>query len=133
MDRVPELHWPEGTVRIVAEQDDPELQDPRSARTRRQAASASLIVDDASHIGHLTAATFASLWPLVAPGGDYVVEDGDSWVFPEWPRWQDVRPELAGDELIRFVSLLIETLKLEGGAATLTYTRLGLVIIRKSP
>jgi hypothetical protein len=129
VDHQPVSTWPEGTVRIDAEQDDPELQD----KVRQHApGGCNLIVDDASHIGHLTAATFTSLWPLVLPGGYYVIEDwADSWVFPSWPRWQDVRPELAGDELIDYVPSLIETLK--DGAGEVTYTRLGLVIIRRAP
>jgi hypothetical protein len=119
--------WPEGTVRIVAAQDDPHLPD-----MVRPYAPCDLIVDDASHIGHLTAATFTSLWPLVVPGGFYVVEDwADPWVFPHLPRWPDVRPELAGDELVDYVPSLITALK--DGAAEVTYTRMGLVIIRKAP
>jgi hypothetical protein len=34
-----------------------------------------LIVDDASHDGKLTAAALENLWPVVAPGGYYVIED----------------------------------------------------------
>lgn len=34
-----------------------------------------LVVDDASHEDTRTSATLRSLWPLVAPGGCYVVED----------------------------------------------------------
>jgi len=34
-----------------------------------------LIVDDCSHRGDLTAASFAHLWPLLALGGYYVIED----------------------------------------------------------
>ena len=91
-----------------------------------------LVVDDASHIGSLTLATFALLWPLVKPGGFYVVEDwADPWVFPNWARWPDLRPELAGDELVDKVPELITALK--DGAETVTYTRLGLVIIQKTP
>lgn len=64
--------WPEGTVRIVADQADPQL--------TGMAGDASptgwdLIIDDASHLGRLSRATFESLWPLVTPGGWYVLED----------------------------------------------------------
>lgn len=34
-----------------------------------------LIVDDASHDGNEAAAGFSNLWPLVSPGGYYVIED----------------------------------------------------------
>jgi cephalosporin hydroxylase len=64
--------WPAGTVSIAAGQDDPEM-----AKQARQASPGGydLIVDDASHQGPLSQATFALLWPLVKPGGWYVVED----------------------------------------------------------
>jgi hypothetical protein len=129
VDHEPGSTWPAGTARIDAEQDDPALGDMVRGHAP---GGCDLIIDDASHIGHLTAATFKSLWPLVKPGGFYVVEDwADSWVFPSWPRWQDVRPELKGDELIDYVPTLIEALK--DGAREVTYTSMGLVIIRKAP
>lgn len=62
--------WPEGTTRIVAEQDDPILR-----HILRPSGPFDLIVDDASHNNDRTAATLANLWPLVAPGGYYVIED----------------------------------------------------------
>lgn len=122
-------HWPEGTLRVEAQQDDPRLADLVAAHAP---GGCNLIIDDASHIGHLTAATFALLWPLVVPGGYYVVEDwADPWVFPHLLRWPDVDPSLKGDELIDYVPSLIEALK--DGAQEVTYTRMGLVIIRKTP
>lgn len=127
VDRNPGATWPEGTRRIVAGQDDPGL----AGMVRGHAPDGChLIVDDASHTGHLTAATFALLWPLVRPGCWYVIEDwADPWVSPHLPRWPDIDPSLAGDELVDFVPSLITALK--DGAATVTYTREGLVIIRR--
>jgi hypothetical protein len=129
VDNNPAAKWPDGTVRIVAEQDDPGLGD----LVREHAPDGcGLVVDDASHIGHLTRATFASLWPLVKPGGFYVVEDwADPWVFPDWLRWPQVDPSLAGDELVDYVPELITALK--DGAAQVTYTYEGLVIIKRKP
>lgn len=127
VDHDPGSVWPEGTHRIVASQDAPDLGD-----LVRQSApgGCDLIVDDASHLGHLSAATFASLWPLVHPGGYYVVEDwADPWVDPSLPRWPQINPEFAGDELVDYVPGLIEALK--DGAQTVTYTRQGLAIIRR--
>jgi hypothetical protein len=67
----PDARWPEGTVRIVARQDDPVI-----VRELDAAEDAwDLIVDDASHDGRLTRATLDLLWPLVSPGGWYVIED----------------------------------------------------------
>ena len=121
VDRDENAIWPEGTVRIVAAQDDPYL----GAKVRAHAPGGwlDLIVDDASHRGCPTAAAFAQLWPLVAPGGYYVVEDAaDNRMFPEWPR-----PE--SDALWDWVHNLISAL--DDGARTVTYTREGLVIIRR--
>lgn len=123
---VEEAHWPAGTHKVVAEQDDPRL----PALVTAFAPGFDLIVDDCSHLGHLTRATHAMLWPLVNPGGFYVVEDwADPWMFPDWPRWPDVDPSTKGDELIDYVPELIAALN--DGARTVTYTREGLVIIQK--
>lgn len=120
VDRDPNATWPEGTVRIVAEQDDPEL----GAKVREHAPDGcDLIVDDASHRGRLTDASFQQLWPLVKPGAFYVVEDcADDRMFPDWPR-----PE--SDALWDWIHNLIDAL--DDGAQTVTYTREGLVIIRR--
>lgn len=73
--------WPEGTIRIIAAQDSPAL--------AQAAADASpdgwdLIVDDASHHGALSAATWKLLWPQVRPGGWYVLEDWQVAYQPPW-------------------------------------------------
>lgn len=73
--------WPEGTVRIVADQSDPEL-----PALVGEFAPFDLIVDDASHRGALTRATFDLLWPLLRRGGYYVIED---WQVAFWPGWDD--------------------------------------------
>lgn len=74
-----ECRWPDGTIRIVSEQDAPDL----AALLTEHSPAWDLVIDDASHEGELTRATFGLLWPLVAPGGFYVVEDWqtglDSW------------------------------------------------------
>ena len=44
-----------------------------------------LIVDDASHIGEWSWATFQALWPHVAPGGIYAVEDWGTGYWSDWP------------------------------------------------
>lgn len=80
VDFSPAARWPEGTIRIVSDQANSEL--PSILKMHSYAWD--LIVDDASHKGHLTDATFKMLWPLVAPGGYYVIED---WFLglPSWP------------------------------------------------
>jgi SAM-dependent methyltransferase len=61
-----------------------------------------LIVDDASHTGSLSAITFANLWPLVRPGGWYVLED--------WPVGLPSNPfygHFEGDSMLRLAQSLI--------------------------
>lgn len=76
----PASHWPEGTIPIIMSQTSPVL----PAALGVHAPAWDLIVDDGSHQGSITAETFDMLWPLVAPGGYYVIED---WFFglPLWP------------------------------------------------
>jgi hypothetical protein len=127
VDRDPAAKWPEGTCKILAEQDDPELAGKVSEFAPD---GCDMIVDDASHIAHLTAATFKTLWPLVKPGGYYVVEDwADRWVSPHLIGWADVDPKYEGDELQDWVPELITALK--DGAQSVTYTYEGLVIIQR--
>lgn len=129
VDRDAGATWPDGTLRVIASQDDPELTERVSALAP---GGCDLIVDDASHIGHLTLATFAWLWPLVRPGGYYVVEDwADRRMFPDWPGWSDVDPRYAGDELADVIPVLLKVL--DNGASRVTYTREGLVIIQRGP
>ena len=76
-----EATWPDGTVRIVANQ--------ATDYIAEQAAAASpegwdLIIDDASHDGGLSEGTFRRLWPQVRPGGVYVLEDWEVGYRPEW-------------------------------------------------
>ncbi len=61
---------PKGVVFIQADQADPGLPD-----LTLPFGPYDLIVDDASHLGSLSAVTFGNLWPLVRPGGWYVLED----------------------------------------------------------
>jgi hypothetical protein len=41
-------------------------------------AGAHIVIDDASHINPLTLKTFQLVWPVLAPGGIYVIEDIES-------------------------------------------------------
>src|SRR4051794_30506997 len=45
-----------------------------------------LVIDDASHLYGPTKASFETLFPLVRPGGLYVIED---WAWAHWERFQD--------------------------------------------
>ena len=102
-DHSPQARWPDGTVAIRCEQDDPELAD--------QAILASpggwdLIVDDASHNGALTEVTFRMLWPQVKPGGWYSVEDWQL-AFGDPCGWD----RFGGDSMLRLVTSFVARLE----------------------
>lgn len=87
----PASTWPSGTVKIVADQQDPTLPDQLLDVLGSEALGRTkydLIVDDASHQGHPTYKALQHLWPLVAPGGYYVIED---WCvgFPLYENYDD--------------------------------------------
>jgi len=44
-----------------------------------------LIIDDASHIGHAAAASYAALFPRLKSGGLYVIEDWGTGYYDDWP------------------------------------------------
>lgn len=68
VDADPKSVWPPGTRRVDMDATSPGLPGALGGPF-------DLIIDDACHRGTETLAAFASLWPLVAPGGFYVVED----------------------------------------------------------
>lgn len=87
----PNCRWPRGTIKIVADQQDPTLPQRLNMLVPT---GFHLIVDDASHLGHPTYKSFQHLWPLVVPGGFYVIED---WCvgFPTYPNYDDSMVSLA--------------------------------------
>ena len=65
-----------------------------------------LVIDDASHLYWLTLASFEVLFPLLRPGGLYIIED---WSWGHWPDFlvpDNLRA--AEDSLTRLVIKLIE-------------------------
>jgi hypothetical protein len=65
-----------------------------------------LVIDDASHLYWLTRASFEALFPLLMPGGLYIIED---WA---WDHWPDSRVpnylRAAEDRLTRLAIELVE-------------------------
>jgi cephalosporin hydroxylase len=108
--------WPDGTRRVVLPQNDPRL--PAAIREAAGVDRFDLIVDDASHLNHLTRATLGMLWPLVVPDGWYVIED--------WSHCDLMMGQLAEELPGRFRESLHDDL------AELVY-RPGLIIMRKRP
>jgi hypothetical protein len=54
-----------------------------------------LVIDDGSHLDVPTRASFEALFPLLPPGGLYIVED---WAWEHWPEFQDPGHVWAGEE-----------------------------------
>ena len=125
VDRNPEARWPEGSIRIVASQDDPDL--PKILDSHEEAWD--LIVDDASHDGALTGKTLSLLWKLVSPGGFYVIED---WFvgFGNYPEYDDSMLRLAKSLLDRLDPFYAETIGHFTDVESVEY-RHGMAILRK--
>jgi len=109
VDNDPGATWPKGTTRIEMDQAHPDLPEKVGQRD--------LIVDDASHDGDLTARSFTNLWPNVAPGGWYVIED---W----WFSWG-----MKGSMLAAVQNLLPLLQHKDMESVTCTW---GLVMVRKA-
>jgi FtsJ-like methyltransferase len=63
-----------------------------------------IIVDDASHIGLNSAASYATLFPYLSPGGLYIVEDWGTGYFDDWPdgsHFQKFRPEAVDGQIAK--------------------------------
>ena len=119
VDTNPGAYWPEGTHRIVAGQDDPAL----PGLLAPYASQWDLIVDDASHDGGLTAAALVLLWPLVAPGGFYVIED---W----FTGFADYSGPCKSPAMLTLARSLLERLHRDSDTESVSY-RYGMAIIRK--
>lgn len=117
VDNNPGAIWPEDTVRIVADQSDPSLR-----IDLEPLAPFDLVVEDASHDGNLSRATLDIVWPLVRPGGYYVIED-----------WQVGFPSWAGhdDSMLRMAEGLLAKLE-HPTDLEITY-RHGQIILRHRP
>ncbi len=122
VDQEEQSRWPVGTYKIVSLQDDERL----VPALKEYAEAYDLIVDDCSHQGHLTKASFDLLWPLVAPGGWYVIED---WMvgLPSWGKEDSYNlPTLHMAQ--EFLLLLDQDAN--SGVEDITY-RWGQIILRK--
>jgi SAM-dependent methyltransferase len=74
----------------------------RAIVAREYTGSLDLVIDDASHLYEPTKASFETLFPLLRPGGLYVIED---WAWGHWEGF-DVGP--MGSELTQLLFELIE-------------------------
>ena len=108
--------WPDGTIAVISAQDDPSL----PALLGGYSPQWDLFADDASHDGNLTVATMRLLWPLLRPGGFYVIED---WMVGlGWPGLDD--------SMLLAAQGLLTLLTRDGDVEDITY-RYGLAVVRK--
>lgn len=57
-----------------------------------------IVIDDASHVGHLTRRSFLRLFPMLTPGGLYIIEDYCTSFLPEFPDGAEfIEPVLEAD------------------------------------
>jgi hypothetical protein len=119
VDHDPGAAWPPGTRRIVMEATD-------SALPEALGGPFGLIVDDASHLGSEATAAFTSLWPLVAPGGYYAIED---WYVAFKPGFYGYAP---GDEsMLDAVAALLRMMDRPGSDVEWVTYRYGLAVVHR--
>lgn len=70
-----------------------------------------LVIDDASHMYRLTRASFETLFPLLRPGGLYVIED---WAWGHWKEFQASSHPWAKE--MPLTKLIIELIGVTGSA-----------------
>ena len=140
VDNDPNAMWPKGTVKIYADQGSEDMVTQALAAS---AAGYDLIVDDGSHVGDLTNVTFGLLWPLVTPGGWYVIED---WTVSLVEPYAS-SGRFGGDAMLRLVQGFVAMLEPVRGAHDFTgqlalspgtqvgelWYRFGQAMIRKGP
>ena len=90
-----------------------------------------LVIDDASHFYRQTRASFEALFPLLIPGGLYIIED---WAWGHWPEFLvPNHPWAAEDPLTR---LAIELLEAAGTSAQFILSMVayrGFVVVERGP
>jgi predicted O-methyltransferase YrrM len=88
-----------------------------------------LVIDDASHTYELTKASFELLFPLLQPGGIYVIED---WAWAHQPAYQHAGAPFADRSALS--NLLFEQIMLMGSTSLIAEIRVfkPLYMIRKA-
>lgn len=125
VDANPDCTWPDGTTRIVADHSDRNLPAFLTA-----SGPFDLIVDDGNHDGGNVRKSFRLLWPLLAPGGFYVVEDWMIALRPSerpgetWGGQQD-------DSMLEAVRSFLPLLRYPDSECDQVTYRYGLAIVHK--
>jgi Glycosyltransferase WbsX/Methyltransferase domain len=90
-----------------------------------------LVIDDGSHLDAPTRASFEALFPLLPPGGLYIVED---WAWEHWPEFQDPGHFWAGEESL--AALVCDLVAAAGSSPALIGSLLvyeGFVVVERGP
>lgn len=130
VDNDPDSYWPGGTHKLLFDQDDEKMVD---RLIEISPMGWDLIVDDCSHKGELTRKSWELLWPIVKPGGFYIIED---WFvgLPPWINGQSVHgdPEMLTTAESFLKEFCFNGIWGEGNMESATYKH-GLIILRKMP
>jgi SAM-dependent methyltransferase len=90
-----------------------------------------LVIDDCSHLYPLTKASFEALYPLLRPGGLYIVED---WAWAHWSDFQSPSHEWATETpLTRLVFDLIEAVGTSPDFISSLVVYEGFVVLERGP
>ena len=129
--------WPPNTVKITSEQTASDL----PGRMAKISPSWNLIIDDCSHDGNLTLESWKLLWPLVAPGGYYVIED---WINADDPNGyyeidEDFKASVSDidrpdEPMLKMALSLVERIRRDAEIESIEYRRCtndGLIILQK--
>ena len=96
----------EGRIKTYWGVDQGDARTLRDIVAREFSGPLDLVVDDASHLYRLTQASFETLFPLLRPGGLYLIED---WAWGHWKEFQSPdHPWAAETELTRLITELVE-------------------------
>ena len=118
VDHNPDVVVPKGTYSCIMAQDNPKLPE-----ALQEWAPFNLIVDDASHQAGPTLRSLRLLWPLVIPGGWYVIEDWGVAFRHRAPMYEPEMLDVARDLIIWFGNP-------NPSVASITY-KPGLIILEK--
>jgi cephalosporin hydroxylase len=90
-----------------------------------------LVIDDASHIDGPTRASFEALFPLLRPGGRYIIED---WAWAYWPEFQSPRSVWATRASpARLVGQIVEAAGSSRDLVASVAVYQGLVVVERGP
>lgn len=90
-----------------------------------------LLIDDASHLYRQTRASFEALFPLLVPGGLYIIED---WAWDHWSEFSSPDHPWASEEPL--TRLVVELIEAAGTSTQLISSILvyqGFVVVERGP